>query len=72
MKISVCCNVQYWYDVEVDSEVNVKDQDDLLDYADTNDPVYRTLCGVLTDANLDYEGNIVSILNEKGECIFTY
>ena len=64
MKASVCCVIQYSYEVDLPDTLNTDDTCDLLNYVDTEDPVYRDLCGVLEEAHLNYQGDTVSIVAE--------
>lgn len=71
MKVSVCCQINYIYKVEIPTEVNVKNEIDLLNYVDTEDPVYRDLCGVLQEAGISFIGNTISILdNETADTLY--
>lgn len=64
MKVSVCCVIQYSYEVDLPETLNTEETCDLLNYVDTEDPVYRDLCGVLGEAYLNYQGDTVSIVAE--------
>jgi len=64
MKASVCCVIQYSYEVDLPDTLDTDDTSDLLNYVDTEDPVYRDLCGVLGEAHLNYQGDTVSIVAE--------
>ena len=64
MKASVCCVIQYSYEVDLPDTLDTDDTSDLLNYVDTEDPVYRDLCGVLEEAHLRYQGDTVSIVAE--------
>ena len=64
MKASVCCVIQYSYEVDLPDALDTDDTPDLLNYVDTEDPVYRNLCGVLGEAHLNYQGDTVSIVAE--------
>ena len=64
MKVSVCCVIQYSYEVDLPETLNIEETCDLLNYVDTEDPVYRDLCGVLGEAHLNYQGDTVSIVAE--------
>ena len=71
MKVSVCVDVHYIYEVDVAFDPDLEDETDLLNYVDVEDPVYRELCGVLGEAHLNYEGETTSIINdETGEVLY--
>jgi hypothetical protein len=59
MKVSVCARVTYNYEVEIPEMVT-----DLPCYADSADPVYFNICKMLAAKGLNYEGDIVSIVDE--------
>lgn len=60
-KVSVSAELHYSYEVEV------PDDADILCYCDSADPVYSDLCKVLTKEHLNFEGNILSIVDEDTE-----
>lgn len=61
MKVSVCARVTYNYEVEIPDGV------DLECYADSADPVYPRFVKALVNEGLNYEGEIISIVNEDTE-----
>ena len=61
--VSVCAQITYNYEVEIPDDVTFEDEYDLLAYVDTEDPVYRDLCGVLGEAHLNYTGDTVSVID---------
>lgn len=65
MKASVCCVIQYSYEVDLPETLDTDETCDLLNYVDTEDPVYRDLCGVLEETHLNYQGDTVSIVAEN-------
>ena len=63
MKVTVCANVFYHYEVEVPENVA-----DLPCFCDSADPVYFNITKELTKKGLDFDGNLVSICDaETGE-----
>lgn len=70
--VSVCTAITYLYEVEIPDDVSFNDKYDLLNYVDTEDPVYKEICGVLGEAHLNYEGRTVSIVDaENDEALFS-
>lgn len=61
MKVSVCARVTYNYEVEIPDGV------DLECYADSADPVYPRFVKALVNEGLNYEGEIISIVDEDTE-----
>ena len=59
MKVSVCANVVYHYEVEIPDWV------DIVSFADSADPVYPRFVKALVNEGLDYEGEIVSIIDSE-------
>ena len=59
MKVSVCANVVYHYEVEIPDGV------DIVSFADSADPVYPRFVKALVNEGLDYEGEIVSIIDSE-------
>jgi hypothetical protein len=62
MKVSVNCSVTYSFEVDVPEMVT-----DLPCYVDSCDPVYSSICKVLTEKGLNFEGAINSIVDEDTE-----
>jgi len=62
MKVSVNCFVTYSFEVDVPEMVT-----DLPCYVDSCDPVYSSICKVLTEKGLNFEGAISSIVDEDTE-----
>lgn len=58
MKVSVCARVTYSYEVEIPDGVN------LYDFVDSADPVYSRFQMALIHEGLNYEGEIVSIIDD--------
>jgi len=61
MKVSVCARVTYNYEVEIPDGINLES------FADSADPVYPRFVNALIDEELNYEGEIVSIVDEDTE-----
>ena len=61
MKVSVCARVTYNYEVEIPDGV------ELECYADSADPVYSRFVKALENERLNYEGEIISIVDEDTE-----
>lgn len=57
MRVSVCARVVYRYEVEIPEGV------DLECYADTADPIYPRFVKALVNEGLNYEAEIVSIVD---------
>lgn len=65
MKVSVCCEVLYNYEIEIPDDV-----DDIESYCDSCDPVYREICGTMTDAHLNFTGRLVSIVDSDTDEVY--
>jgi hypothetical protein len=59
MKVSVCARVVYHYEVEVPDGV------DLESFADSADPVYPRFVKALVNEGLNYDAEIVSIIDAE-------
>ena len=59
MKVSVCASVIYRYEVEIPDGV------DLESFADSADPVYPRFVKALVNEGLNYEAEIVSIIDAE-------
>lgn len=59
MKVSVCARVVYQYEVEIPDGV------DLESFADSADPVYPRFVKALINEGLNYEAEIVSIVDAE-------
>ena len=57
MRVSVCARVVYRYEVEIPEGV------DLESFADSADPVYPRFVKALVNEGLNYEAEIVSIVD---------
>ena len=67
MKVNVRCAITYDY------EVNVPDnEEDILSYCDCEDPIFSDICKVINAHHVNFDAEIVSIVNsETGEEINT-
>ena len=63
MKVSVNCSVTYSFEVDIPAER----VGDLPCYVDSCDPVYSSICKVLTEKGLNFDGVINSIVDEGTE-----
>ena len=67
MKVSVCC--EFTYDYEVDVPDN---EEDVLSYCDGEDPIFSDLCKIASAHHVNFDAEIDSIVNvETGEEIDT-
>lgn len=64
MRVSVCARVVYRYEVEIPDGV------DLESYADSADPVYPRFVKALVNEGLNYEGEIVSIVDAETDEVY--
>ena len=64
MRVSVCARVVYRYEVEIPEGV------DLECYADSADPVYPRCVKALVNEGLNYEGEIVSIVDAETDEVY--
>ena len=64
MRVSVCARVVYRYEVEIPDGV------DLGCYADSADPVYPRFVKALVNEGLNYEGEIVSIVDAETDEVY--
>ena len=64
MRVSVCARVVYHYEVEIPDGV------DLECYADSADPVYPRFVKALVNEGLNYEGEIVSIVDAETDEVY--
>lgn len=65
MKVSVCCEVLYNYEIEIPDDV-----DDIESYSDECDPVYREICGVMVDAHVNFTGRLISIVDSNTDEVY--
>jgi hypothetical protein len=62
-KVSVTCQITYDYIVEVPEE----ELDDAVGYVDCEDPVYQKITRIFNDHNIDFNGEIISIMDDETE-----
>lgn len=67
MKVSVCVELVYYYDAEIADDL---EDYEIVDAADTEDPVFSDLCKVFNRNNINAEAAIVSIADEDGEILY--
>lgn len=64
MKVSVCARVTYNYEVEIPDGV------DIASFADSADPVYPRFVKALVNEGLNYEGEIISIVDSETDEVY--
>lgn len=64
MKVSVCARVVYHYEVEIPDGVDIES------FADSADPVYPRFVMALVNEGLNYEGEIVSIVDAESDEVY--
>jgi hypothetical protein len=64
MKVSVCARVTYRYEVEIPDEADIES------FADSADPVYPRFVKALVNEGLNYEGEIVSIVDAETDEVY--
>ena len=64
MKVSVCARVTYRYEVEI------PDGFDIESAADSADPVYPRFVTALVNEGLNYEGEIISIVDADTDEVY--
>ena len=64
MKVSVCAQVTYRYEVEIPDGVDIES------FADSADPVYPRFVKALVNEGLNYEGEIVSIVDAETDEVY--
>lgn len=68
MKVSVCAQVTYYYEVEVPETVT-----DIECFCDSADPVYPRFVKALVNEGLNYNAEILSIVDDDTEeVIYSY
>lgn len=66
MKVSVQAQVNYSYEVEVSDDNN-----DIASFCDSADPVYPRIVKAMMFEGLNYEGKLISIVDEEtGEILW--
>lgn len=68
MKVSVCAQITYQYEVELNGEFADSD----VIYCDSADPVYSDICKLMNKEGLDFDGKILSIVDgdEAGTLLY--
>lgn len=64
MKVSVCARVVYHYEAEIPDGVDIEC------FADSADPVYPRFVKALVNEGLNYEGEIVSIVDAESDEVY--
>ena len=64
MKVSVCARVTYRYEAEIPDGMDIEST------ADSADPVYSRFVKALVDEGLNYEGEIVSIVDAETDEVY--
>jgi len=70
MKVSVCCEIVYSYEVEVPDDEEDCAPTDLETYCDLCDPVYGEICGTMADAHVNFTGRLVSIVDSDTDEVY--
>ncbi len=61
MKVSVCAQITYSYEVELNAPF---DDSDIITI-DSADPVYSDICKLMNKEHLNFEGRIESIVDDE-------
>ena len=64
MKVSVCARVTYRYEAEIPDGMDIEST------ADSADPVYSRFVKALVDEGLNYEGEIISIVDAETDEVY--
>ena len=59
--VNVRARVTYDYQVEIPDDTHVN----LESYCDISDPVYFAVCKIMTDKNIQWEGELISIVDDN-------
>lgn len=70
MKVIVNCQVNYSFEMDVPDDAEIQDRFDYLTYADVEDPVYHKIARILTDNNIDFDGEITSIYDSNYSTLY--
>ena len=62
-KVSVTCQIDYIFEVDVPEE----ELDDVIGYVDCEDPVYQKITRIFGEHNIDFNGKIISIMDNETE-----
>ena len=66
MKVHVTCQVYYGYDMEVPQEIIDNPEDlDLVEFCDSEDPVYPLLRDAFVKRNVDWDAEMLSITDDE-------
>ena len=66
MKVSVCARVTYRYEVEIPDDIDI----DIESAADSADPVYPRFVTALINEGLNYEDEIISIVDADTDEVY--
>ena len=69
MKVSVCATITYQYEVEVPEELKDESGMPITAYCDDKDPVFFDLCKILSKNHLNFDGEIISVVDENSDDI---
>lgn len=61
MKVTVCAQVNYLYEVDIHGDFVDSD----VIFCDSADPVYSDICKLMNKEHLNFEGRIISIINDE-------
>lgn len=64
MKVSVCAQITYSYKVDLSEEAS-NDYIQAMSICDAEDPAYKDLCKVLSKYHLNFDGEIISIMDDE-------
>lgn len=63
--VNARAKVIYDYQVEIPDDEEEGAMDDIASYCDGCDPVYSNMCKLMTNNNIQWEGELVSIIDEN-------
>lgn len=69
MKISVSARINYQFIIDIPPEQNTEEPSEILMYCDMNDPVFHDICNTFAKKNIDFDADIVSIIDEDTDTI---
>lgn len=71
MKLSISARINYQFNIELPPEFNGAEAtiEDILIYCDITDPVFQEICKVFTKENIEFDADIVSIVDEDTDTI---
>lgn len=70
MKVSVCCEIVYSYEVEVPNDEEDCAPTDLKTYCDLCDSVYKEISDTMIDAHLNFMNRIISIVDSDTDEVY--